>query len=108
MKFISFEKFEKWLNDNGFERDVTKDIQFFEPLWMKRMVYTKAGTKEYYIVDAFAKIHTKPLVLSGNIDKIMHGMNVDTIPSMTTIDARYVKIDFRKKFWREMINKDNK
>lgn len=106
MKFISLEKFEKWLNNNGFKRDTTKDIQFFEPLWMKRMVYTKVGTNEYYILDAFAKMHTKPLVLSGSIHKIMHGKNVDTIPSVTTMDTYYVKIDFRKKFWREMINNE--
>lgn len=103
MKFISFDKFDKWLNDNNFEHDTTKDILFFEPLWMKRMVYIKKDSKEYYIVDAFAKLHTKPLVLTGNIDKVMHGMNVDTIPSVTTIDAKHVKIDFRKKFWRQML-----
>ena len=102
MRFVKLDKFEKWLNDNGFQQDPSKDILFFEPLWMKRMVYIKAGSKEYYIVDALAELYKKPLVLSGNVNQIMHGEDVDTIPSMVTIDVRHVKIDFRKKFWKEM------
>jgi hypothetical protein len=103
---LSYEKVDRWLVEQGFELRPELTIEICEPLWMKHLVYVRKGYKEYYLVNVMAKLHTYPLVLTGNVDKLFHGRNVDTIASVTTIDCESVNVDFRKKLWREMINKD--
>lgn len=105
MKFVSFNKIDKWLTNQGFEIHTDKTLKFFEPLWMERLVYVKKDSKEYYIVDVICKLHSNPLTRTDSVDQLFHGMNVDTIPSVTTIDCKKVRIDFRKKFWKDMIVK---
>lgn len=106
MRFIKYINFDKWLNDNGFQHDPSKDIRFLGVFVRNRKVYIKQDSKEYYIIDVFTKISPKPdqTVRTDYIHQILHGMNVDTISSTVLIDAEHVKVDFRKTFWKQMCN----
>lgn len=88
MKFISFEKYKAYLESQGYVQEKGENVYY--NLSFRTVFFSKPGEKNKYTVNVFLN--------SDHVMAINYGYG------SPYIGWKSVKIDVRKKFWRDLTN----
>lgn len=100
MKFVSFNKYKKYLESLGYVQEKHID-DYAYPLAFRTYYFSKLDDKKKYGIN----VYTRPNIggvgfeLTDNIMSILYGCG-----SIYAGGIKKIKIDFRTKFWKNLTN----
>ena len=95
-KFVSFTKYKAYLENQGYSQK-GKPVEYDTTLGIRDYVFSKEGDENIYKITVFVN----NLGIEDNIVSIYYGFGTLYFGKWTEI-----KVDFRKKFWKELTNNE--